>query len=671
MPIGAGIASFIVAGGFAAWVIKQKAGTKEMLEISEAVREGASAFITREMKIIIPIAIGLSVIIGYFIGFSNGIAFAVGAALSAISGIISLKITVKAAVRTANATGSGLGKTFVLAFRGGAAVGLAIPAMALLAMTGLYFLFPDPITIAGVGIGASLIALFIRVGGGIYTKAADMAADLVGKVEENIPEDDPRNPATIADNVGDNVGDAAGMGSDVYESYIVTMLASLLIAALLGPLEFILYPILVGTAGMLASIIGAVTVGSKNITDVMRSLNKSFFVAAGIAIVLNFLFMYYFLGQETVAYALFGSTVIGVMLVPIIQRITDRYTNYKYKPVQEIHDAAKWGYASLTLMGIVKGMQSTGPFMIALVIAIIVSFAISSSAAPDPSQSLLYGIFGTSLTAMAMLSLAGIVLSIDAFGPIADNAGGIVEMTKMGEENRRVTDEIDAVGNTTKAITKGFAIASAGLAALAMIQAFQFEAAEYFNQVFDYSLTNPGVIVGLLVGGMIPFFITGQLINGVTRAASKLVDEVRRQFKNDPEILTGKSKPDYAKCVDIATVASLKELWKTASVAIAAPIVLGVLLGPTAVAGLLMGAVVSGIFLAFHLVNTGGAWDNAKKLVEMKGNKGSEEHKVAVVGDIIGDPYKDTAGPALNTVIKLLNTVAIVFVSAFVAIFAL
>ncbi len=671
LPIGAGIASFIVAGGFAAWVIKQKAGTKEMLEISEAVREGASAFITREMKIIIPIAIGLSVIIGYFIGFSNGIAFAVGAALSAISGIISLKITVKAAVRTANATGSGLGKTFVLAFRGGAAVGLAIPAMALLAMTGLYFLFPDPITIAGVGIGASLIALFIRIGGGIYTKAADMAADLVGKVEENIPEDDPRNPATIADNVGDNVGDAAGMGSDVYESYIVTMLASLLIAALLGPLEFILYPILVGTAGMFASIIGAATVGSKNITDVMRPLNKSFFVAAGIAIVLNFVFMYYFLGQETVAYALFGSTVIGVMLVPIIQRITDWYTNYKYKPVQEIHDAAKWGYASLTLMGIVKGMQSTGPFMIALVIAIIVSFAISSSAAPDPSQSLLYGIFGTSLTAMAMLSLAGIVLSIDAFGPIADNAGGIVEMTKMGEENRRVTDEIDAVGNTTKAITKGFAIASAGLAALAMIQAFQFEAAEYFNQVFDYSLTNPGVIVGLLVGGMIPFFITGQLINGVTRAASKLVDEVRRQFKNDPEILTGKSKPDYAKCVDIATVASLKELWKTASVAIAAPIVLGVLLGPTAVAGLLMGAVVTGIFLAFHLVNTGGAWDNAKKLVEMKGNKGSEEHKVAVVGDIIGDPYKDTAGPALNTVIKLLNTVAIVFVSAFVAIFAL
>ena len=671
LPIGAAIASFAVAAVFAAWVSKQKPGTKEMMEISEAVRVGAAAFLKREMKIIIPIAVGLSVIIGYFIGYSNGIAFAVGATLSAIAGMISLKITVKAAVRAANLSGSGLGKTFALAFRGGATVGLAVPAMALLAITLLYFVFPDPITIAGVGIGASLIALFIRIGGGIFTKAADMAADLVGKIEVNIPEDDPRNPATIADNVGDNVGDAAGMGSDVYESYIVTMLATLLIAALIGAPENLLYPILIGASGMIASIIGTLTIGSRNNTDVMKPLNRSFYVSATIAIVLNFVFTYFYLGQTTTAYALFGATVIGVILVPVIQKITNYYTNYTFKPVQEIADSAKWGYASLTLMGIIKGMQSTGPFMIALVIAIIVSFAISSAAAPDPSQALLYGIFGTSLTAMAMLSLAGIVLSIDAFGPIADNAGGIVEMTGMGEENRKVTDKIDAVGNTTKAVTKGFAIASAGLAALAMIQAFQFEASEVFNQVFDYSLSNPAVITGLLVGGLIPFIITGQLINAVTRASSKLVDEVRRQFKSDPEILTGKSKPDYAKCVDIATVASLKELWKPAIIAIMAPIILGIILGPPAVAGLLMGAVVTGIFLAFHLVNTGGAWDNAKKLIEMKGNKGSEEHKVAVVGDIIGDPYKDTAGPALNTVIKLLNTVAIVFVSAFVSIVVL
>lgn len=670
LPIGAGIASFLVAGGLVAWISKQPPGTKEMLEISNAVKVGATAFLKREMKIIIPVAIGLAVIIGAFLQPSNGIAFAVGAALSAVAGLISLKITVKAAVRAANLSSSGLGKTFAMAFRGGATVGLAVPAMALLAITGLYLIYPDPITIAGVGIGASLIALFIRIGGGIFTKAADMGADLVGKVEANIPEDDPRNPATIADNVGDNVGDAAGMGSDVYESYIVTILASLLIAALIGASELFLYPILIGSSGMIASIIGVVIVGSKNITDVMKPLNRSFYVSAAIAIGLNFVFTNQFIGNSPAAYGLFSATVIGVILVPVIQKITDRYTNYKYGPVKEIAESAKWGYASLTLMGIIKGLQSTGPFMIALVIAIIVSFSISSAAAPEGADPLLYGIFGTSLTAMAMLSLAGIVLSIDAFGPIADNAGGIVEMTGMGEENRKVTDEIDAVGNTTKAITKGFAIASAALAALAMIQAFQFEAAHVFEGILelDYSLTNPAVVVGLLVGGLIPFIITGQLINGVSRAASKLVDEVRRQFKTDPGILSGKSKPDYAKCVDIATVASIKELWKSASIAIAAPIVLGILLGPTSVAGLLMGAVVTGIFLAFHLANTGGAWDNAKKLIEMQGEKGSEIHKVAVVGDIIGDPYKDTAGPALNTVIKLLNTIAIVFVSAFVAV---
>ncbi|PHY09909.1 MAG: sodium-translocating pyrophosphatase [Nitrosarchaeum sp.] len=673
LPIGAGIASFIVAIIIVSWIIKQPSGTKEMMEISNAVKVGAAAFLKREMRIIIPIAIALSIIIGYFIGFSNGVAFAVGATLSAVAGLISLKITVKAAVRAAHLSGSGLGKTFVMAFRGGATVGLAVPAMALLAITGLYMVYPNPITIAGVGIGASLIALFIRIGGGIFTKAADMGADLVGKVEVNIPEDDPRNPATIADNVGDNVGDAAGMGSDVYESYIVTILASLLIAALIGAPEIFMYPILIGSSGMIASIIGIVIIRSKNMTDVMKPLNLSFYVSAAIAIILNFIFTFYFIGQTITAYALFASTVVGVILVPVIQKITDRYTNYKYKPVQDIVESAKWGYASLTLMGIIKGLQSTGPFMIALIIALIVSFSIASSAAPEGADPVLYGIFGTSLTAMAMLSLAGIVLSIDAFGPIADNAGGIVEMTGMGEENRKVTDEIDAVGNTTKAVTKGFAIASAGLAALAMIQAFQFEASHIFAGILDlnYSLTNVTVIVGLLVGGLIPFIITGQLIDGVSRAAGKMVDEVRRQFKADSGILAGTSKPDYAKCVDIATAASIKELWKPAIIAIISPILLGILLGPTAVAGLLMGAVVTGLPLAYHLANTGGAWDNAKKLVEMQGHKGTELHKVAVVGDIIGDPYKDTAGPALNTVIKLLNTIAIVFVSAFIAILAI
>ena len=671
IPVGAAIVSFAVAASFAAWVSRQKPGTQQMLDISNAVKVGAMAFLRREFKIVIPVAIGLAVLIGAAIGFSNGIAFAVGAGLSAVAGLISLKITVKAAVRAANASGQGLGHTFALAFRGGATVGLAVPAMALLAITLLYFVFPDPITIAGVGIGASLIALFIRVGGGIFTKAADMGADLVGKVEANIPEDDPRNPATIADNVGDNVGDAAGMGSDIYESYIVTMLASLLLAALIGSPENLLYPILIGASGLIASIIGAATIGPRKMTDVMKPLNRAFYVSAAIAIGLNFIFTYMFLGQTPLAYALFGSTVVGVILVPVIQRITDMFTSYRFKPVKEIAAAAKWGHASLTLMGIIQGMRSTGPFMIAIVVALATSFAIAHSAAPDPSQAALYGIFGTSLTAMAMLSLAGIVLSIDAFGPISDNAGGIVEMTHMGEENRKVTDEIDAVGNTTKAVTKGFAIASAGLAALAMIQAFQYEAEKIFHVAFDYSLSNPAIIIGLLVGGLIPFFITSLLIGAVSRAASKMVEEVRRQFKNTPEILTGKSKPDYARCVDVATVASLRELWKSATITIAAPIILGVILGPAAVAGLLMGAVVTGIFLAYHLANTGGAWDNAKKYMEIQGQKGTEEHKIAIVGDVIGDPYKDTAGPALNTVIKLLNTVAIVFVSAFITILVL
>ncbi len=664
--------ALVISGIFVMWISKQKTGTKHMVEISEAVKSGAAAFLKREMKIIIPIAVIISITISYFIGYTNGIAFAMGAALSAIAGFLSLKITVKTAIRAANSTNDGLSKTFILAFRGGATVGLAVPAMAILAIAILYSLFPDPITIAGVGIGASLIALFIRIGGGIFTKAADMGADLVGKVEVNIPEDDPRNPATIADNVGDNVGDAAGMGSDIYESYIVTMLASMLIASLIGLESNLLYPILIGISGMVSSIFGVlITRSNDNTSDVMKPLNKSFYVSASIAIVLNFVLTHFYLGQTNLAYALFGTTVIGVLLVPIIQKITDHYTNHKFKPVQDISDSAKWGYASLTLTGIIKGLQSTGPMVIALIIAIMISFVISSNAAPDESQSLLYGIFGTSLTAMSMLSLAGIVLSIDAFGPIADNAGGIVEMTSMGKKNRDVTDEIDAVGNTTKAVTKGFAIASAALAALAMIQAFQFEASEVFNEQFDYSLTNPSVIIGLLAGGLIPFFITSQLIDGVSRAASKMVDEVRSQFKSNPGILAGKSTPDYAKCVDISTIASLKELWKSAFIVIASPIILGLLLGPESVAGLLMGAVVTGIFLAYHLANTGGAWDNAKKLIEMKGNKGTEEHKVAVVGDIIGDPYKDTAGPALNTVIKLLNTIAIVFVSIFVGIISI
>ena len=691
LPIGASIASMAVAAGLAVWVGRQHSGTEQMMKISLAVRQGAQAFLRREFRIVIPAAVVLAIIIAFTSGFSNGVAFAVGAALSAIAGLIALKTTVRAAVRAAQATSKGLGPAFATAFRGGATVGLSVPAMALIAITVLYFVFPDPLTIAGVGIGASLIALFIRAGGGIFTKAADLGADLVGKVEAGIPEDDPRNPATIADNVGDNVGDAAGMGSDVYESYIVTILAAMLLGALIVPASLqaiggdsfglrafpiagievnplIVYPMLIGAAGLVASIVGALTITSRKITDPMKPLDLAFIVSAAIAIALNFFFTTTFLGYNTLSYALFSTTVVGVILVPVIQKITDYYTNYKYKPVREIADSTKWGYASNTLTGITMGMQSTGPFMLAIVVVLGVSYGITFGITQDP----LMGIYGTAMAAMAMLSLAGIVLCIDAFGPISDNAGGIVEMTGMGDDNRTITDKIDAAGNTTKAITKGFAIASAGLAALAMIQAFQHEANKIFpTMTFEYSLSDVGLIIGLLVGGLIPFFVTSQLIAGVSRSATKMVDEVRRQFKEIPGILEGKATPDYAKCVDIATTASLRELWKPAVVTIAAPIVIGVLLGPTAVAGVLMGAVVSGLFLAYHLANSGGAWDNAKKLIEMQGKKKTEAHAVAVVGDLIGDPYKDTAGPALNTVIKLLNTVAIVFVPVFIALLAL
>src|SRR5919108_683872 len=444
LPIGASIASMGIAAGLAAWVAKQHSGTEKMLTISSAVRAGAQAFLRREFKIVIPAAVALAIIIAFTSGFSNGIAFAVGAALSGITGLISLKITVKAAVRAAQATSKGLGPAFATAFRGGATVGLSVPAMALIVITVLYFVFPDPLMIAGVGIGASLIALFIRAGGGIFTKAADLGADLVGKVEAGTPEDAPRTPATIADNVGDNVGDAAGMGSDVYESYIVTLLAAMLLGALVIPESLkhiagetfsyinlsiinisinplVLYPILIGASGLIASIIGAMTITSRQINDPMKPLDIAFIVSAVIAIGLNFFMTSMFFGNSILAYALFGTTVVGVILVPIIQRITDYFTNYKYKPVKEIADSTKWGYASNILTGIIMGMRSAGPFMLAIVVVLGVSYGITFGITQDP----LMGIYGTAMAAMAMLSLAGIVLCIDAFGPISDNDGGI------------------------------------------------------------------------------------------------------------------------------------------------------------------------------------------------------------------------------------------------------
>ncbi|MDJ0269986.1 MAG: sodium-translocating pyrophosphatase [Aigarchaeota archaeon] len=668
IPLIASVLAVAAAGGLYAWLRNQSPGNEKMVSISSAVREGAVAFIMREYKTIAPIGVVIGVLIALAIDVAVAVSFAVGATLSAIAGIVSIMTTVGAAPRAAEATKKGIGATLLASFRGGATAGLIITAMALLAVTLLYIIYPDPVAVAGAGFGASLVALFIRAGGGIYTKAADLGADLVGKIEAGIPEDDPRNPATIADNVGDNVGDAAGMGADVYESYVVTLLAAMLLGGILGVSELVILPLLVGGAGLIASIVGVFTVGGKNVSNPMTPLNTSFIVAAILAIILDLIITTTLIGNNMLAYALFASALLGVILVPIIQRITDYYTNYIYKPVKAVAEATKIGHSANILEGISQGLKSTLPLALSLIIAIVVSYYAVFSVSGDT----LLGIYATAITTMAMLSLAGIVLSIDSFGPVSDNAGGIVEMSGMSEENRNVTDQLDAVGNTAKATTKGFAIASAALAALAMIQAFQHEAQKFFaERAFEYSLTNPVVIVGLLIGALLPFYISSRLITAVGNTAAKIVEEVRQQFKNNPGILEGTARPNYARVVDIATSGAIKELFAPAAIVVITPILVGVLLGPEAVVGVLTGAVLSGLYLAYHMANSGAAWDNAKKYLEVIGKKKTPEHAIAVSGDLVGDPYKDTAGPSLNTVIKVLNTVAIVFVSVFLGLLVL
>ncbi|MEM0456578.1 MAG: sodium-translocating pyrophosphatase [Nitrososphaerota archaeon] len=675
LPVSASIISLCAALAFTAWILKQSPGNETMRNISSAVKTGALAFIKREYTTILPIAIALAVVIGFAAGYTNAIAFAVGAALSAVAGVIAILTTVSAAPRAANATEKGLGYTLSVAYRGGAVAGLTITAAALIAVTVLYTLYPNPIAIAGVGVGASLIALFIRIGGGIYTKAADLGADLVGKVEAGIPEDDPRNPAVIADNVGDNIGDAAGMGSDIYESYIVTMLAAMLLGSLIGSVELVMFPLMIGAAGLFASLIGTLTVTSRNVTSPMRPLTLSFTVAALITVILNFFISTSTFGWNETAYVLFVSTLLGAIIVPIIQKITDYYTSYNYRPVRDVAESTKVGHSANILTGIAIGLRSTFPMAIVIVVFMAISYFLTSTITGKP----LMGIYSTAITTAAMLSLSGIVLSIDGFGPISDNAGGIVEMSGLGEDNRKITDQLDAVGNTTKATTKGFAIASAALAAIALIQAFQHEVWTLastpgnllYGKEFVYTLTNPALIIGLLIGALLPFYISSYLLRSVSVVASSIVEEVRRQFREIKGILDGKAKPDYARCIDIATRESLRQLFTPALIVIVAPIIVGLILGPVAVAGLLTGSVVSGLYLAYHMANSGAAWDNAKKYLEVLGLKKTPQHAVAVAGDLVGDPYKDTAGPALNTVIKLLNTVSIVFVPIFVGLLVL
>ncbi|MEM2237085.1 MAG: sodium-translocating pyrophosphatase [Candidatus Caldarchaeum sp.] len=659
-PIAISGLAFIVALAFAAWLRSKPAGDEKVRNISTAVKEGSKAFLRKELNYIASAGALIALFLSILIGPVAAVSFVVGAVLSVVAAAVAVLSCVSAAPRAAAATFKSLGQTFLTAFRGGATAGLVISAMALTAISSLYLIFRDPLSIAGAGFGASLVALFIRAGGGIYTKAADLGADLVGKVEAGIPEDDPRNPATIADNVGDNVGDAAGMGADVYESYVVTLLASMLIGSLIGRGEFVVFPLMLAASGLLGSVAGVLSVSPGLAEKPPTSLNVSFIVASIATIVLGA-----YAASAVVEGSFFGpilvSLVLGAALAPIIQRVTDYYTSYRYSPTKKVAEATKIGFSANILEGVSLGLKSNLPFAIALVAALLLSYYIGYLS----SGQHLFGVYCTALTTMAMLSLSGIVLSIDSFGPVSDNAGGIVEMSGMGEENRKLTDSLDAIGNTTKATTKGFAIASAGLAAIAMLQAFQYEAEKVLGAGV-YSLSNPAVIVGLLVGGLLPFYVSSRLISAVGATASKIVEEVRYQFRTVQGILEGVAKPDYGRVVSIATAGAVRELVTPAAIVVLTPIVVGVLLGPEAVAGVLTGGVVSGLYLAYHMANSGAAWDNAKKYLEYLGRKKTPEHVVAVAGDLVGDPYKDTAGPSLNTVIKVLNTVAIVFVPAFV-----
>lgn len=687
------------------YVRRQDRGNSKMIEIADAVRQGASAFLNREYKVITPVAVTIAVLIYVFIDVplnTNGataVGFIVGALLSAAAGWVGMAMTVRTSSRTAQAARKGLGHALNLAFRGGGVMGMAVVGFGLLAVSTFYLAYQnviiaEPAVIAGLGFGASLIAMFMRVSGGIYTKAADVGADIVGKTEAGIPEDDPRNPAVIADNVGDNVGDCAGMGADVYESFVVTAIAVIILGALimiekpssiLLPLfqnnELLVYPLVLGAAGIIGSVLGGFYIRNSIKKNPMGALNIALIIAAVIAALIDLVGTYTIFGASNFSWALFASAVVGIVVVIAIEKVADYYTSYSYKPVKFVSEASQTSAATNFLAGFSTGLQSTAPSAVVLVLAILISYYLGYSVSGSP----LIGVYSTAIATMAELSLTGMIMSIDAFGPITDNANGIVEMAGLESGVREVTDQLDAVGNTTKATTKAFAVMSAALAAVSIFEAFQSEVnrqivnhgllAKYGlapGQPLAFTLTDPTVVVGLFIGGLLPFFFSSFLIQAVGRAAVKMVNEVRRQFKEIPGIMEGTAKPDYARCVDISTSAALRELAKPALLAVVTPLLVGFILGPLALGGLLIGCVISGVFLAFLMTNGGAAWDNAKKYIELGnfGGKNTPAHAAAVMGDTVGDPFKDTAGPAINSLIKVLNTISIVFVSAIV-IFAL